>query len=454
MNMAKWLKGIRLARPPAAAAPPAELPAPERVYLPLRQHPGAPAKPQVQPGDTVAMGQIVGSSEEFEAANVLSSVSGKVEAVTQGFDLEGKPVLTVVVANDGKDTWWQDEEEVPMLADAGAVAGTRPSRLLKRLRQVGLVRAAAQGLPLHVELSPPMAPRSYLFMTGIPMVRAIDTLIIKAVDADPPVAPNLAALSLANQELAVGVAALARIAGTQRVVLAVPAGVELGELPATAKAREWEVVPISQTHYPFAADNPLIEAITGRVVPTPYGEPRDVGVLLEPLLTALDVGRILLSGKPVVDRLFSVAGDVAHPQTFRARLGTPVSEVLKAAGGPQGEMGKVILGGPMMGLAHFDLNSPVTKLTDGMYVQAKSKIKQFADHPCIHCGACVQACPVNLIPAELGKLCEYGHYEEAADKDLMHCVECGCCAYVCPAKRPMVHFLRLGKTEVLARRME
>lgn len=455
MSIGNWFKGVGLPRG-AAFGPPTPLPPPQRLYVPLRQHRGALCQAQVDPGQTVGMGQIVGSSEEFETAVVLSPVSGKVESIRNFADPAGQPVPTVVIANDGQDAWAAPEGEVRQpLAEVDEVAKTRPTRLLRRIREAGLVRAASQGLPLHVDLSPPMAPRSYLFMTGIPVVRPTDTLVIRALDADPPVSPNQAALAgLAVAELDLGVAALKRISGASRVILALPAGQAAGELMALARLREWEVSPQSQTHYPYCADNLLVQALTGREVPTPYGEPRDVGVVVMPLLSALDVGRVLMSAKPVLERTFAVAGDVAKPQAFSVRLGTPIEEVIKAAGGAVGGPGKLIVGGPMMGFAHFDSQTPVTKETEGVFVQAAEHVKRFTDHPCIHCGRCVAACPVNLVPSELGKLCEFNRFEDAAEADLFHCIECGCCAYVCPARRPMVHFFRYGKSEVLARRME
>jgi len=291
-------------------------------------------------------------------------------------------------------------------------------------------------------------------MTGIPVVRPIDTLIIRAVDADPPVSPNQSCLLEIPPELELGVAALVRIAGAQRVVIAVPAGQPCEALAALAASHEWEMVKVNPSQYPAAHRNLLVHSITGRVVPTPYGEPRDVGVVVQPLITAVDVGRVLITGRPPMDRIFSVAGDVAQPQTFRVRLGTPIAQVIEAAGGLPANPGKVILGGPMLGYAHFDLNTPVTKETCGAFVQSAEHIQAFRNEPCIHCGRCVQACPVNLVPAELSKLCEFQQFDDAADRDLLHCIECGCCAYVCPARRPMVHLLRYGKSEVLAERME
>jgi electron transport complex protein RnfC len=454
MSITAMFKGIRLPRA-AAPSPPVDLAPPEKVWIPLRQHQGRVCDPLVRPGDQVGLGQLLGSSEEFEAANVHSSVSGTVEAITEIYDPAGQKVPAVVVANDGKDTPFEPEGGLPAtVASSEEVQKTRPTRLLRRLRDAGLVRSATLGLPLHVDLSPPMAPRSYMFMTGIPVVRPIDTLIIRAVDADPPVSPNQACLTDNSPELELGISALARIAGAQRVVIAVASGQPFDTLAALAASRQWEVVKVNPANYPAAHRNLLVHSITGRVVPTPYGEPRDVGVVVQPLITALDVGRVLITGRPPADRIFSVAGDVAKPQTFRVRLGTPLAQVIEAAGGLPANPGKVILGGPMLGYAHFDLNTPVTKETNGVFVQSAEHLHAFRNEPCIHCGRCVQACPVNLVPAELSKLCEFQQFDEAAERDLLHCIECGCCAYVCPAQRPMVHLLRYGKSEVLAERME
>ncbi len=454
MSFLRMFKGIRLPRPPEPG-PAQAMPAPERVYLPLLQHRGEPCLPTVEPGEEVALGQVVGASENFDCATVHASVSGVVEALSQVPDPAGQPVEAVVIKSDGQDTPFQYGENLPaVLPDRGQVLKTRPSRLLRTMREAGLVKATALGLPMHVELSPPMAPRSYMFMTGIPVVRPVDTMIIRAVDQDPPVCPNQAALAELDPAVEMGIAALARIAGAQKVIIVLPAGVDAPEMQAMAQANDWHITHVAARNYPSASDSLLVNALTGREVPTPYGEPRDVGVLVEPLLTALDAGTVLSTGRPVSERVFSVAGDVGSPGAFKVRLGTPIGEVIAAAGGFAGEPGKVVLGGPMLGYAHFSLETPVTKETVGLYVQSAEHLRTYRNQACIHCGRCVQACPVGLIPAELSKLCEFGQFDQAANSDLFHCIECGCCAYVCPARRSMVHFLRHGKSEVLAKRME
>lgn len=454
MSIMTMFKGIRLPRA-AAPSPPVDLAPPDTAWIPLRQHQGRVCDPLVNPGEQVCLGQLIGSSEEFEAANVHASISGTVEAISEVYDPAGQKVPAVVIKSDGKDTPDDPEGGLPVpVESSGAVMETRPTRLLRRLRDAGLVRGTTLGLPLHIDLSPPMAPRSYMFMTGIPVVRPIDTLVIRAVDSDPPVTPNRACLLEKSPYLEIGIAALARISGAKRVIIAVPTGQPYEGVAALAAANEWEMAKINPGQYPSAHRNLLVHSLTGRVVPTPYGEPRDVGVVMQPLTTVLDVGQVLSTGRTPVERVFTVAGDVPQPQTFRVRLGTPIAQVIEAAGGLPADPGKVILGGPMLGYAHFDLSTPVTKETCGAFVQSAGHVQAYKNEPCIHCGRCVQACPVNLVPAELSKLCEFQQFDDAADCDLLHCIECGCCAYVCPARRPMVHLLRYGKSEVLAERME
>ena len=389
MSFLEWFRGLHQPSPPVPQAP-SPLDPGERVFLPLRQHRGVTCDSLVKVGDKVAMGQVIGGSQEFEAAAVHASVSGTVEEIKETYDPGGQKVPTVVIRNDGADTWFQGEDDsLAPVEGAENLARTRPTRLLKRVREAGLVQTGLLGLPLHVALSPPMAPRSYLFMTGIPVVRPIDTLIISAVDPDPPVCPNLACLDASGPELEMGIAALARISGAEQVIVALPSGGGQSPLAELATKQGWRAVSVKGNHYPYATDNLLTRAITGRDVPTPYGEPRDVGVVVESLLTTLDVGRVLLSGQPVLERVFTVTGDVAKPGSFLVRLGTPLSKVIEAAGGMTGQPGKVILGGPMLGYAHFDMDTPVTKETDGAFVQSADKVKYFDQQPCIHCGRCV-----------------------------------------------------------------
>ena len=158
--------------------------------------------------------------------------------------------------------------------------------------------------------------------------------------------------------------------------------------------------------------------------------------------------------RPQVRKLITVSGHgVSRPRNLVVRIGTPVREVMSFMGIPEGSVEKVIIGGPLMGYAQYSLDVPVTKEAYALVCQGPGDILTFEPDPCFNCGACVRICPVNLMPNELSKYCEFGRFEDAERHWLFHCIECGLCAYVCPAKRPMVHFMRYGKSEIIARKV-
>lgn len=437
MSIQQMFKGIRFC--PPSVSPPTELPPPRKVLLALSQHAGQVCEPLVEEGQNVVAGEAVAKDAQSGQPAVFASIGGTVEGLVQTCDPTGQPVQAVAIA--AAEEQGAAEAGLPVVA-AADLAEMKPGEVLARLDAAGLY------------LTPSCGPRRYISMNGIENIRGIHTLLIKAVDADPPVMPNQAALYASGQELELGIKALQQATGAEGVMIAVPKGGSSPELEEMARDNRWQLAPVPAGAFPYATDTLLIKLLTGREVATPDGDPRDVGVVIQSLRTALAVGATLSSGRPVTHQIVTVAGDVATPQSFWVPLGTPLSELIQEAGGLAGEPGKVMLGGPMMGWAQYDLSAPVTFATDGVFVQSAANLAKYRNHPCIHCGRCVQVCPVNLVPSDLGKLCEFGQYDTAAERDLFHCIECGCCAYVCPAKRPLVQLMRLGKHEVLAMGME
>ncbi len=253
--------------------------------------------------------------------------------------------------------------------------------------------------------------------------------------------------------LELGVAALAHLAGAEQVLLALPKDGAFPQIEETARGHRWEIRPVDPGHYPYALDHLLAHDLTGRMVATPDGDPRDMGVLTVGLANAWVLGRALASGRPADSRVVAVAGDVQKPQAFLARVGTPLPKSHRRGGWP-GRRARQGLGGrPHGGRGPVRPGGTGHRRHSGIFVQAKAKLSAYREHPCINCGRCVQVCPVGLLPGDLSRLCEYGQPEVAAERDLFHCIECGCCAYVCPARRPLVQLLRLGKSELLAKRM-
>jgi electron transport complex protein RnfC len=211
------------------------------------------------------------------------------------------------------------------------------------------------------------------------------------------------------------------------------------------------VISRSASHYPIGLPVPLIKAATGREVPLPYGQPRDVGVALFDLATTLAVGTAVSTQRPQTELMITVGGGaLSRSGLITALLGTPIQAVIEAAGGYATEPAKLIVGGPMTGVAHYDTAIPLTKEVTGLFALSAQEITLTAGYrECINCGRCVAVCPVNLVPGMLSLYCAKERFDTAAHQGLLSCIECGCCDYVCPSRRPLVHLFRHAKHQLM-----
>jgi electron transport complex protein RnfC len=207
-------------------------------------------------------------------------------------------------------------------------------------------------------------------------------------------------------------------------------------------------VAATQTKYPQGAEKMLIKALTGREVPS-GGLPMDVGVVVANVGTAVAVCEAVRDGKPLIERVVTVTGDAAkQPQNFLVRLGTPVQHLVELSGGTLDTVGKLILGGPMMGLTQSSFQVPVIKGTSGVLLLRETPSMHQGYLPCIKCSRCVQVCPTHLMPSMLSLIGEAGRWEQAEEYGVFDCIECGCCTYVCPSKRPIVQWVKTTKTKL------
>lgn len=212
-----------------------------------------------------------------------------------------------------------------------------------------------------------------------------------------------------------------------------------------------EVVVLA-TKYPQGGEKQLIKAVTGREVPT-GGLPMDANVIVNNAGTCAAIAHMLKTGMPLIERITTVTGSgIKNPKNMQIRIGTPLADLIEQCGGFEGTPAKVLMGGPMMGLAQSDLESPAIKGTSGLLVMEKSDVKLYNEMPCIRCTRCVDACPINLLPTSLGKFSEKGMWNEAEKYHAMDCIECGCCSYVCPSHIPLTQLIRLAKNRIIASR--
>jgi electron transport complex protein RnfC len=447
--MTLFTRGITLKkqtkRPPQELM---EIPLPQRVILPLRQYNGEPLQPTVAEGDAVRVGQVIATAPTNASLPLHATISGIVAAVTECPDYTGIPTPCIILEADGADTWIEHPPEETDLEQL------EPSEILNRIHDAGLITKTLTPAPLSSDLVPRDQPASHL-MDGTRITPKIDTLLITALDKEPALGVNRYLAGIHTDDLPRGLAVLKTITGAPYTRFVVDKNTspypQLTELVAADEEEATTITAVNGRRHPLGLTIPLIKAVLGREVPLPYGHPRDVGVAVYDLDTTMAIGRAVRTRLPQVESLITVGGGaVKQPGIITVRIGTPIREIIESLGGFATDPAKVILGGPMTGMAHYDLDTPVTKDTEGLFALTPDEVQRSGDYrQCINCGLCVKVCPVNLLPGILSLYCAQDKFDMAETNGLFACIECGCCDYVCPSRRPLVHLFRHAKYQVM-----
>ncbi len=411
------------------------MPLPALLTVSMLQHLGAPAKPVVAKGDTVRRGQRIGEPAGFISAAVHAPTSGTVKAVEQVATASGGSAPAVIIEPDGEDTWAEG------LAGMADWASADRKTLIDRIAACGVTGMGGAGFPTHVKLSPPLD-------------KPIDTLIINAAECEPYLTADQRLMVEQAAEIVEGIRITARILNATIIRIAIEDNKPEAIAAMTAAAETLPgdaAVVVLKTEYPQGAEKQQIFAVTGRVVPS-GGLPMDVGAVVENVGTVLAIRDAILTGRPLTERVTTVTGlPVRDPKNVRARIGVSYSDLLAFCGGAEG-VAKAISGGPMMGFAQPSLDAATTKTTSGLLFLGRREVSTFTSMPCISCGRCVDACPMDLLPNELSQMLEAEDFEAGETLHVMDCIECGCCAFACPAHRPLVQHMRQGKAQVMRKR--
>jgi len=411
------------------------VPLPERLFVPLSQHIGAPARATVKKGDRVLAGQVIAEPVGFVSVPVHAPTSGTVRGVDLCPHPLGSPQPAVEIEVDGEDAWADPLAPIPDPFDAA------PEVLRRRALDAGLVGMGGATFPTHVKLSPP------------PEVQ-IDTVILNGVECEPYLTADHRLMLEEPQKVLSGLRAILAVFGLRKGWIGIeenkPDAIELmGRLARDAGFAE--VVPL-RVRYPQGAEKQLIHAVVGRDVPS-GALPMAVGSVVQNVGTAAAFWDALSAGRPLVERVATVTGPaVREPRNLRFRVGTPVSHLLDLCGGLTEDAAKVVLGGPMMGLAQHDLSVPATKGCSGVLCLPGNMVRTAPPGPCIACGRCVDGCPMGLSPTTIVRFIDHELVAEADEWNALDCIECGCCSFSCPAGIPLVHSIRYAKGRVLARR--
>lgn len=410
-----------------------EAPLPEVVTIPVSQHLGAPPKLLVKRGDEVKCGQLIASAEGFVSANVHATVSGKVTKTDAFMDASGYRKMAVQIQVDG-DTWEENIDRSDKLAEE--ITLDAPA-IRERVLASGIVGLGGATFPSHVKLTTPKGKKA-------------EYLIVNGVECEPYLTADHALMLEKTRELATGIRIMMKGLGVDKAIV----GIENNK-PDALEAMEKALKPYEEIRvqglkvkYPQGGEKQLIKALLNREVPS--GKlPIEVGAVVFNVGTIFAAYEAVQKNKPLVERIVTVTGkSLAEPGNFRTRIGTPVQFLIEQAGGLPEDTGKVIGGGPMMGKALADLNTPVVKGSSGILVVPEPEAHRNEVEPCIRCTKCVSVCPMGLEPYLLMALSERGYFERMEENSVMDCIECGSCSYTCPASRPLVDYIRLGKTEV------
>ncbi|NLD50811.1 MAG: electron transport complex subunit RsxC [Clostridiaceae bacterium] len=401
---------------------------PQKVVIPMLQHIGSQCEPCVKKGDTVKVGQIIGDSEKFVSAPVHSSVSGIVSDVAPMLYPGGVFVKSVEIKTDGKQEIHEDVKP-PVYKDN--------SEFLRVIRQSGLVGLGGAGFPAHIKLAPPQHKK-------------IDTLIVNAAECEPFITSDYREIIENSWNVISGINIIMEIMGINNVLI----GIEdnkpeaLKEMTNVAATSDKINVVKLKSRYPQGAEKMLIYAVTGRKVP-PGKLPSDVGVIVMNVNSVSFVSEYVKTGIPLIKKRVTVDGPaVANPSNVEVLIGTSLSEVFEFCGGFKAPPKKVLMGGPMMGIAQFSLETSVVKHTNALIAFDEKAAVLPKPGACIRCGRCVFACPMNLLPLSLNNNALKENIEELNKYNVSDCIECGSCSYACPAKIHLVQSIRLGKSLV------
>lgn len=412
-------------RKTTAALATEKMPLPGKITLLMQQHIGAPSKPVVQKGDTVQVGSLVGEAGGFVGANIYSGVSGAVVSVEKIVNTAGGMVDAVVIEPDGEQTV-SPEVKPPEVNDRGS--------FLAAVRACGVVGLGGAGFPTAVKL----APKN---------LDDIDTVIINAAECEPYITSDNRVMLEAPEDVIDGIKAVQKYLGVQKAII----GIERNKPEAMDRMFELakgeagiSVHPLA-TRYPQGAEKVLIERTTGREVPS-TGLPADVGVIVLNVTTIAAIGQYLKTGMPLVSKRLTVdGGAVANPKNVEVLIGTPIKDIIEFCGGYKTPPAKLLLGGPMMGVALAGDDYPTTKQNNAVLAFSQQEAFLPEPQPCIRCGRCVNACPVGLSPVETGEAYEARDWDALDALSAGTCIMCGVCSFVCPAKR------MVSQTAVLAR---
>ena len=438
MDVVTFYGGLRFKTElPDPHVPIEEILPPKNVILPLSNRTGLICRALVDRGERVSIGEKIGEDSKNRLTPIHSPISGKVTAIDSYRLAECGNTLSIFIQSHNSK-----ERDIDHFSFED-LRHTKSIDLMNVIRDAGV-----SIVPFE-----PMAESEGDVAEG----KSITTFVINGIGHGffGSMARRLLVEKLA--EFIKGVHLVKRIFKPEKVFLVINEKHEdvIHSIKNTNLEKDIEVVKLS-VYYPLGHPYLLFKTLFNQEIPGSRGRDLDTGTVFTSVDAIIETSEAINQGKPLIEGYISVLGPgIQTPKNLRVRIGTPLKDIIDACGGFKGKPGRVVLGNPLNGMAQFSLDRPVLKDTHYLWVQPEEQVVKERYRACINCGDCVDACPMQLMPNFLGRFCEFCKYEEAAKQyDLFTCIECGLCAYVCPSRRPLIHFIKLGKRELSNREKE
>lgn len=403
----------------------------DTVVISMAMNIGAPAKPCVKKGDHVDIGQVIGEAQGFMSVPVHASVSGEVVAVDSIPSLGAGNVQAVTIKNDFADTWVE-------LHPLGNVEKVDPKAVIPAIQAAGITGMGGASFPTHVKLT---------FQAG----KTCDTIVVNGAECETHLTADFRLMLEHSTRIVDGLRAVMRALDVKKGVIGIednkPEAIEA--MQKAAQGREGVSVQPLRTKYPQGGEKQLIEAITGRQVPS-GGLPIDAHVVVLNVGTCAAIADAVIDGKPLISRICTVTGAVRKPANLLLRIGTITEDVIGECGGYSETPGKVVFGGMMTGICAPNDQMPIFKSTNGIVVLGEKESHSKDESPCIHCGRCVAACPIGLNPYQIKVAADKSDFATAEKLHVMDCILCGSCAYQCPSRRWLTPSFKFCKDHITA----
>ncbi len=412
-----------------------ELKASQIMVYPMSQHIGAPCTPIVKVGDKVLMGQKIGEASGFVSAPVHSTVSGTVKAIEPRPHPNGAKVMSVVVENDFEDTL------IDTIRDYDDSDILSKDDKLNIIKEAGIVGHGGAAFPAFIKLNPPADKK-------------IDCCIVNGAECEPYLTSDYRVMLETPELVFKGLAETMSILGVDKAYIGIennkPEAIKI--MTEMAKSYKGITVCALKTKYPQGSEKHLIKAITGREVPS--GKlPADVGVVVNNIDSCTAIYNAIKRRQPAFTRVVTVAGSaVETPANYRVRIGTSFRDILSASGYNEEKAKKVIMGGPMMGMAQSTIDVPSIKGTSAILAFDAAETVLKDEVACFRCGKCVQNCPMGLVPVQLNSYAKIEDIQSCLKYDIMDCIECGVCSFNCPCGNHITQRIKLTKRKIAASR--